>query len=281
MFWPGSEADIHGGHPNYWKPFDASVTADQRVDQVLAWLDLPSGERPSFVTLYFDEVDHAGHIHGPDTPQVDQALRDTDAALARLVRGLKERGKWQHINVIVVSDHGMSAVPEDHNVMIDKLINLDQVQTVTMGILAGFNPKSQTTQAQADFAQAWKILQQSHPHMQCWDKHNMPARFAYGQHPRVPQVVCLANAHWRITTTGYAADRKGRISLGQHGFDNADPLMQAIFIAHGPAFRTGATVPAFPNVDVYPLMTHLLGLPPAANDGDYNAVKGMLKPQAQ
>jgi hypothetical protein len=54
--------------------------------------------------------------------------------------------------------------------------------------------------------------------------------------------------------------------------------MQAIFIAHGPAFRVGAKVPAFPNVDVYPLMTHLLGLPAAANDGNYDAVKGMLKP---
>jgi hypothetical protein len=54
-------------------------------------------------------------------------------------------------------------------------------------------------------------------------------------------------------------------------------MMQAIFIAHGPAFRVGVKVPAFPNVDVYPLMTHLLGIPAAANDGDYDAVKGMLQ----
>ena len=57
--------------------------------------------------------------------------------------------------------------------------------------------------------------------------------------------------------------------------------MQAIFVAHGPAFRAGAKVPAFPNVDVYPLMTHLLGLPAAANDGDYDAVKDMLKPASR
>jgi hypothetical protein len=53
--------------------------------------------------------------------------------------------------------------------------------------------------------------------------------------------------------------------------------MQAIFIAHGPAFRTGAVVPPFPNADVYPLMTHLLDIPAVANDGDFAAVRGMLK----
>jgi hypothetical protein len=49
-------------------------------------------------------------------------------------------------------------------------------------------------------------------------------------------------------------------------------------VAHGPGFLSGAKVPAFPNVDVYPLMTHLLQIPAAQNDGDYDAVKGMLKP---
>ena len=75
MFWPGSEAAIHGHRPDYWRPFDDSVSADQRVDQVLAWLDLPPATRPRFLTLYFDAVDHAGHKHGHDaTFEEDYAL---------------------------------------------------------------------------------------------------------------------------------------------------------------------------------------------------------------
>jgi len=57
--------------------------------------------------------------------------------------------------------------------------------------------------------------------------------------------------------------------------------MQAVFVAHGPSFLNGVKVPAFPNVDVYPLMTHLLQIPAAPNDGDYDAVKDMLKPDAR
>lgn len=273
MFWPGSGADIHGHYPDYWKPFDDNVTASQRVDQVLAWLDLPPTQRPGFLTLYFDAVDHAGHKYGPHSPQVDEALRRVDAALATLVQGLKQRHLFNHMNIIVLADHGMASVPLANNVMMDKLIPLDHVRAVSFGIVAGFNPKPGY-----DFAAIERQLEQAQQHMRCWDKTRIPARFDYGHNARVPQLVCLADVGWRITTTDYAASHKGRISIGEHGYDNADPRMRALFVAHGPAFRSGIRFHAFPNVDVYPLMTHLLHIPAAANDGSYQAVEDMLKP---
>ena len=274
MFWPGSEADIHNQHPDYWKPFDGAVTADQRVDQILAWLDLPADQRPSFLTLYFDAVDHAGHTYGPDTPQVNEAIRSTDAALARLVQGLKQRGLFDRINIIVVADHGMASVPPQNSVLIDRLIPSKQVETVGLGVLAGFNPKPGH-----DFARIEARMSKPQKHMQCWDKSRVPARFAYGSNPRVPQLLCLADVGWRITTSERAAQRDKPESIGEHGYDNADPRMRALFIAEGPAFQNGIRVPEFPNVDVYPLMAHLLGIPAAANDGNYDAVKDMLKPE--
>ncbi|GAB2550484.1 alkaline phosphatase family protein [Rhodanobacter koreensis] len=281
MFWPGAEANIHGHHPDEWMPYDGKVTPDQRVDQVLAWLDQPAGQRPTFLTLYFDAVDHAGHKYGPDTPQVDDALRETDEAMTRLVQGLKQRGLFDKINLIVLADHGMAGAPLSNSVLLDKLIPLDQVQTVAMGILAGFNPKDGSAKAVSDFAAIEHQLEQPQQHMQCWDKTRVPARLHYGSNPRVPQLLCLADVGWRVTTTDYLESHKDNVSIGEHGYDNADPLMQALFVAHGPAFRVDAKVPAFPNVDVYPLMTHLLGLPAAANDGDYDAVKDMLKPASR
>ncbi|WP_458072069.1 alkaline phosphatase family protein [Rhodanobacter sp. BL-MT-08] len=280
MFWPGSEADIHGRHPDEWKPFDGAVTADARVDQILAWLNVPTDRRPTFLTLYFDAVDHAGHKYGPDSPQVDDALRATDAALARLVQGLKQDGLFDTMNIIIVADHGMASVPLANSVMVDRLIPIDTVQTVSMGILAGFNPASNTPDARRKFAAVERTLEQPQQHMRCWDKTRVPKRLDYGSNPRVPQLLCLADVGWRITTTDYAASHAGHISLGEHGYDNADPRMQALFVAHGPGFRNGVNVPAFPNVDVYPLMTHLLHLPAAPNDGNYDAVKDMLKPDA-
>lgn len=274
MFWPGSEADIHGHHPDYWQPYNGDVTPAQRVDQILAWLDLPAAQRPQFLTLYFDAVDHAGHAAGPDSPEVNQAIRDTDAAMTRLVDGLKARGLYDKINIIVVSDHGMASVPLPNNVLIDTLIDMNRVQSIGMGAVAGFNPKPGY-----DFDEIEHTLTRPQPHMQCWDKTDMPARFEYGHNPRVPQVVCVANTGWRITTSRYLAQHQGKVSIGDHGYDNTDPLMRALFVAHGPSFRSGALVPQFPNVDVYPLMTHVLKLTPSANDGNYDHVKDMLKPE--
>ncbi len=274
MFWPGSEADIHGHHPDYWRPFDGKFPPEQRVDQVLSWLDLPYAQRPRFMTLYFDAVDHAGHEHGPDSPEVNAAIRATDGAIARLVDGLKQRGLYGHINIIVVADHGMAGVAPDHNILIDRLLPLKQVETVDLGVLAGFNPKPGH-----DFARIEARMTRPQQHMQCWDKSQVPARLGYGSHPRVPQLLCLADVGWRITSRDGMAKHKESPHLGEHGYDNADPLMRALFIASGPSFEQGLRVPEFPNVDVYPLMTHLLGIPAVPGDGDYDAVKQMLKPE--
>jgi predicted AlkP superfamily pyrophosphatase or phosphodiesterase len=276
MFWPGSEAAIQGRHPDYWKPFDIKITADQRVDQVLAWLDLPADQRPGFITLYFNDVDKAGHEHGPDSPQLNQALQDTDEALTRLVDGLRQRGLLDRMNIIVVADHGMANAPDDNNILIDKLISMKDVETVTLGELAGFNPKRKH-----DFNAIEEQLEQPQQHMHCWDKTRIPKRFNYGNNARVPQLVCLADVGWHITTTEAIAKRKGEPHNGEHGYDNAEPTMQAVFVAHGPAFQTGIRYHSFPNVDVYPLMTQLLGIPPRFNDGNLQDVQGMLKPSAQ
>ena len=51
--------------------------------------------------------------------------------------------------------------------------------------------------------------------------------------------------------------------------------MRAVFVASGPSFRNGAVLPPFDNVDVYPLLMWLLGLPPEPNDGDADALAAL------
>jgi predicted AlkP superfamily pyrophosphatase or phosphodiesterase len=271
MFWPGSEAEIHGHRPDYYIPFDGKLTADQRADQVLAWLDLPADQRPQFFTLYFDQVDHQGHDHGPDSAEVNDALRTTDAAIGRFVEELKKRHLYQSTNFVIVSDHGMTAVDDSRTVMLDKLVDLNSIDLVTAGVIAGLNPKA------AHKAEVEKALLAPHEHMQCWRKAEIPARLHYGSNARVPALICLAEDGWMIETQAYFDRPNRHVMAGEHGYDNADPNMRALFIAHGPAFKHGLVVAEFDNVNVYPLLTHILGIQPAANDGDFKVTKGMLR----
>jgi predicted AlkP superfamily pyrophosphatase or phosphodiesterase len=226
-----------------------------------------------FATLYFDEVDHTGHEAGPDSAQVNAALHEVDDALGYLVAQMRRRGLYDTINIIVLSDHGMAEVPSGNTVFADRETDLDALDPVSYGVIATFNPKQGI-----DGSKAVARLLGPHEHMRCYRKENLPARLDYGRNPRVPAYVCLADTGWAIISHAELAKRSTPMSLGEHGYDNLDPSMRALFVAHGPAFGRGVTIAPFPNVDVYPLLAHLLGIEPLPNDGTLEPVRGLLAP---
>lgn len=259
LFWPGSEAPVHGVRPSIWQLYDETLPAFDRVDRLLGWLDLPAGERPGLMALYFETVDTIGHHEGPDSPELNAAVRTVDLSLARLVAGLKARGLLDQVNIVIVSDHGMAPISPDRLIVLDEQYPADAFRWITMGSMAGLIP--------AD-AEAERLLVGRHDHYECWRKGEMPARLKYGSHPRIPPVMCLADTGWTLTTRERQSQRPMTRPGGAHGYDPEDPMMQAIFIAHGPAFRPGVVLAPFDNVSVYPLLARLLDLTPAPNDGD-------------
>ena len=50
--------------------------------------------------------------------------------------------------------------------------------------------------------------------------------------------------------------------VGQHGYPNTVPLMQAIFLAEGAAIQAKGEIPSIVNLDVGPTIAKILGLPP-------------------
>ncbi|SEO84870.1 Predicted pyrophosphatase or phosphodiesterase, AlkP superfamily [Luteibacter sp. UNC138MFCol5.1] len=273
MFWPGTEAEIHGMRPDHWIPFDDSLSSRQRVDRLMAWIDEP-GAKPSFDTLYFDAVDHAGHEFGPDSPQVDAALREVDDAIGYLVEALRRRGLYDSTDLVIVSDHGMADVPRGNIVFADDETELASLTAVSWGVMATFNPKPGL-----DATRAIARLLGPHAHMRCYRKEDLPPRLDYGHNPRVPAYLCLADTGWAITSRQTLAERTSPMSRGEHGYDNLDPSMRALFIGHGPGFARGVTIAPFPNVDIYPMLAHLLRIAPLPNDGHLDAVKGALAPE--
>lgn len=269
MFWPGSEAAVQGSHPTFWSSYDKKMVGVSRVDKILDWLALPDDTRPSLMTLYLDTIDTAGHRYGPNSDEVNVELEIVDATIRRLIDGLIERNLDQALNIVIVSDHGMSTTSPDRVIFLDELLPTDYAHVVSYGVLTGIKP----TRGHGRDTEA--ILFAKHEHMQCWRKSQLPARFHYGKNNRVPPLLCLANPGWIIASHDSLAAKK-HFSYGEHGYDNYHPDMRALFIAHGPAFQSGLVVPPFDNVDVYPLLTHLLGIKPEPNDGNFEEVREAL-----
>lgn len=266
MFWPGSEAAIQGVRPSYWKPFQQAVTAEARVDQVLAWLDLPVAERPSLVTLYFDETDTLGHRDGPDSAGLNAAVAHTDAAIGRLTAGLQARGLAA--DLVITADHGMAATSPERAVYLEDVVSPDVGERLDMGAFMTLTP------APGRESEAEKALLRRHPHMTCWAKGKFPARFHYGTHRRVAPIFCLAQTGWEITTREWVAKRP--IGAGNHGFDPYAPEMAAVFVAQGPHIRRGVKLRTTDNVDIYPLVARLLGVVGAPGDGKLSGLKRAL-----
>jgi predicted AlkP superfamily pyrophosphatase or phosphodiesterase len=122
-------------------------------------------------------------------------------------------------------------------------------------------------------AEVDKALVQPHDHFQCWRKAEIPGRFRYGRNPRVAPYFCLPDTGWTLTTRD---DKPAQPERGNHGFDPFSPEMAAVFVAHGPAFRHGVSLPDFNNVSVYPLLASLLGVKPLPNDGALKDLEGGL-----
>lgn len=271
-FWPGSEAPINGVQPDFWHPFDASVPLDDRVDQVLGWLDLADEQRIDFIALYFEQVDTAGHNHGPQSAQVDAALAEVDRAVARLVDGLERRRDQRPYNLVIVSDHGMNAVLVDKDVVLEDIIDPALVEIVTLAEISGFRPRPGHESA------VEQALLREHEGMTCHRREHLPAQWRYGRHPRVPEIICLLHDGWRITRReGFNPWQKlAPRPRGAHGYDPASPTMRGIFIASGDSIKERLRVPAFGNEHVYALLCRLLGIAPAANDGDPSVTAAML-----
>lgn len=267
MYWPGSEVAIHGLRPSDWWRYDMAVTNAQRVRGVIDWMRRPAATRPRFVTLYFDTVDTAGHRFGVDSTEVRDAVAEVDERIGELVSGLAELG--QAANIVVVSDHGMAESDGEKVIDLATLIDLPSIIAVETGQYAAIEPAAGTDD------RVFAALVGRHEHFTCWRKEALPARLHYGTNARVPAIVCLADASWTIT----AGPPRYPVEGGDHGGDNGDPAMRAVFVAAGPRIASGGTIAEVDNVEVYPLVMALIGVVPLRSDATGRLARAILERQ--
>jgi predicted AlkP superfamily pyrophosphatase or phosphodiesterase len=264
--WPGGAAQIGGMRPTIVRQYDGSISHDDRVDQVLDWLDLPADQRPAFMTLYFSAVDSAGHRHGPGHPNVIEAMREVDRAIGRLIDGLEQRERLGDTHVLVTSDHGMTGIALERYLLLDDYLDLSRVRVSDWGPAAQIWTMDGGPSAEEILAAVDDI-----PNSKAWLKGDGPERYRFDEHKRVPDVTVEADLGWMISNQPHFAGMQFSRLSGMHGWDPAWHDMHGIFIAHGPAFAAGSRLPAVRSVDLYSLMAELLNVPPAPTSGSLTA----------
>lgn len=258
FFYPGTEAVIQRTRPSEYRAYDGRIPHAERVDQILEWLARPESERPDFLTLYFSRVDSLGHGAGPGAPATLEAAAEIDAQLARLFDALESRGQLDDVNILVVSDHGMSELSSERYFPLDEHIDLSRVRVSDWGPVAQIWAENMSVD---EIVEALEGIE----HITPWTQETIPERFHFGSHPRVPDVAVESDLGWMISSRPYMANPNP--PKGMHGWDPAYIDMHGILLAMGPAFSAGTRSPAVRSVDLYPLMAELLDLEPAEHEG--------------
>nr|KAI8755442.1 bis(5'-adenosyl)-triphosphatase ENPP4-like isoform X1 [Biomphalaria glabrata] len=268
-FWPGSEAEIQGKRPTKWFKYSSSAPFGERVTTVVNWL---ADDHYDLAVLYFNEPDSAGHSYGPDSPSVVTAIERMDGILGQLLTELDNKNLTDKVNLIVTSDHGMTAVDVEN-----RLIDLSELlrngtllkSAVDEGPTANLIPEPNKAK---ELVEALSSAE----HLHVMLKENIPERFHLKNNKRVMPVFAYADEGWLITTN--ATKRRANKYYGDHGFDNELVNMKPFFIASGPAFRTGGqVVDPIQSVDIYPLICYLLDIPASPNNGSLERAKTLLR----
>jgi predicted AlkP superfamily pyrophosphatase or phosphodiesterase len=264
FFWVGSETPWHGVAPTFREaPFDDAVAESEKVDRILAWLDLPAAERPRLVLSWWHGADGEGHRHGPEAPEVRAAMREQDRELGRLLAGLDARGAWAATTLLLVSDHGMTEASESLDPR-EALLAAGLGGRFVSGGPFGFVLLDEPARA----AEAASLLD-ALPEVAAWPSTAVPEGLRYRYPSRTGDVFVLAEPPLRLGGGGLALDLRDAIGTlfgrraGAHGYDPArHPEMRGILLALGRGVPAGARIGPTRNLDVAPTAARLLGIQP-------------------
>jgi predicted AlkP superfamily pyrophosphatase or phosphodiesterase len=270
LFWPGSEAEIQGKRPSYYLHFDDKLDDEKRVDQVVAWLKLPPELRPHFITLYYANVDHAGHTYGPDSEEVRAAVHHLDS----MVGDLQTKLAPLHlpIDLVVVADHGMVTL-QGGPVTLSDYADLSDFRTD--GSLLYAKPDANVEEVYEEF------LAHPDPRFKVYRRADTPASLHFDANPREGDPVIVPNGPFTIRAHAPVSETEHTNKPhGGHGFNpRTMPEMKAIFFAAGPDVRPGVQLKPFENVNIYPFIAEMLGLNAPPVDGTLDVLRPALKTQ--
>jgi predicted AlkP superfamily pyrophosphatase or phosphodiesterase len=232
LAWPGPPITSHGERPRHFQRYVKGWSTADRLRTIERWLDMGSvDERPSLIcgelhgissplhdadaqsVAYVPDVDAAAHGAGPDPsdPSVAAALRAVDDFIAALLRSIAARNASELVDVVVVSDHGMTQTSSKRLIYLDEALGAElygEILTRDGWPSAGLRFKSASAQTAARDrlrklakASSFQLLD-AEPLAQQW---NWTAPDEHVMRERVAPLWMVPDVGWSITTAAEMA----------------------------------------------------------------------------
>ncbi len=204
----GSEADIRGVRPTFWRTIDEDIPTAERVDEILRRLRLPPERRPHLLMLYFGAVDAAGHRSGPLSEDVENAVGQVDRMIGRLLDGLDTLPHGAQVHLVVVSDHGMGTLRVGGTQALGGAIDMGAVRVGNLGPVTNLFVRGDLDAA----PMLQEDLRERLGGVRVYLRAELPPRFVYAQSPRAGDLVLVADEGVSIAIGPDASPRQGSMA---------------------------------------------------------------------
>ena len=134
-----------------------------------------------------------------------------DKTIGSLISELKSRNFYDHINIIITTDHGMTTISQDSVIFLDDYINLDDVEIVDWGPASAILPK-------VEIDDIFSKLIDAHPKLDVYKKGELPDELHYSNHRRIQPIIAIAHEHWSISDRNTYNLNPSRYNGGNHGY---------------------------------------------------------------
>lgn len=267
MMWPGPPYTSEKIRPTYWRAFQDHFKWSKRIQLLETWLDMPIHERPEMIFIYLPDLDEVGHRNGPESSQLNHTLIQMNHFTKSLNQSLSNRNLSEIVDVLYVSDHGMSSSSDDRLIYLDQILGSEHFSNLmgTDGWPAAGLRFKEGYDLESVVKQLEKSSQDSNS-FQVYTHQTMPERWHFSHNQRIAPIYIVPSLGWVVTTTHeHKVEMKGRFKTkGIHGYDNDLEEMQGIFFGYGPSFRKKSNqtklIERFSNLEIYSLIIKLLNI---------------------
>jgi len=227
--WPMSHNQTGPYTSDYFgQKYDMKETDEQRLSRIVTLLNADKAAPTlRLVMTYLSHVDVTGHSFGPDSPEVDQAVRAVDASLGKFVTAVTTwfdatHSKDDELYILITTDHGMEAVRTPVN--LDRLIGgalTKGAKLVPSGSIATVHLLDLPPEDRDERARQIVAKLKSNAFLQAWPSKEVPAKYHYSDLTRLGDVVVLLSPGYTFTTLRAGATQPTTTLKGNHGYDPA------------------------------------------------------------
>lgn len=278
-FWPFCEAyfPFSPHQPKFcspWKEYGTKATWMVEVDNIAD--ELSREENPTnFIAWYVDQPDAVLHKKGFFTGDFAKVLKDLDFLWNYLLAKFEEKGLMDKVNIILTADHGHAEVIDYKHVLCIKDFVHGDFKAGDLKIY----PENEKHEEEI-YKNLTEGVKKLGLKIKIHRAKDFPEKYHFINNPRSGGIIIEPEIGYTAT---FKCTSQGQEKLfgpvgkafhsSTHGHNPDHNEMRAFLVMSGPDIKNSEKIDDIPeNIDLYPLMCHLLRIPCSPNNGTLNVV---------